>query len=233
MFDAMKKALSEAFGTFALVFFGTGTAVVNEVMGGKIGAAGIALAFGLALFFIVWIFANVSGAHFNPAVTWASWLAGRFPGRMLLPYFTSQVIGATAASLALRVIFPGSVFLGTTHPSGLPLGSFLLEIFLTFILMLGILNLPSKTQWKELVAGSVVGIIVGIEAWLAGPISGASMNPVRSLAPALVSGNFRDLWIYLAGPFLGASLATFACMRLRKKDCCDGLCRVHLKPDEV
>lgn len=218
--NSSKRYLSEAFGTFALVLLGTGSVAMREIAPEKMGTSMIALAFGLTLFFLVWIFENVSGAHFNPAVTLAAWRSGKFSGNQVLPYIVSQCSGAFSASLALKIIFPTSVWLGTTLPSGSVFQSLILEFFLTFVLMFAILNLPQKSRMKGLWAGFVVGLTVGTFALLAGPISGASMNPARSLAPAVVSGHLSGLWIYLAGPTLGAMVATFACKGLRGKSCC-------------
>jgi aquaporin Z len=215
------KLLSEFIGTFALVFAGTGTIVVNQASRGAITHPGIALTFGLVVLAMIYTFGDVSGAHFNPAVTTAFAAAGRFPWREVPGFVLAQLAGAFAASALLRFLFPLDRSLGTTLPSGLPMQSLILEIVLTFLLMLVILSVSTGAKEKGITAGIAIGAVIALEAMFAGPISGASMNPARSLAPALVSGNVQHLWIYLAGPFLGALLATPLCSIIRGPSCCD------------
>jgi aquaporin Z len=216
----MKKLCAEMLGTFALVFAGTGAIVINDASNGAVTHVGIALTFGLVILAMIYTFGDISGAHFNPAVTIGFWAARRLPGRDVAPYIASQCAGALIASGVLRLLFPHSSTLGATLPAGPPLQSFVLELLLTFFLMLTILNISTGAKEKGITAGIAVGAIIGLEAMFAGPISGASMNPARSLAPALVSLHIEHIWIYLTAPILGACLAMPACRCVREKDCC-------------
>ena len=209
--SAMKKLTAEVLGTFALVFAGTGAIVINDESGGTVTHVGIALTFGLIVLAMVQAVGDVSGAHLNPAVTLGFWVARRFEGRLVLPYIASQCAGALLASLTLRFLFPGHPTLGATLPAGTASQSFVLETILTAMLMFVILSVSAGSREKGLMAGVAVGAVVCLEALFAGPISGASMNPARSLAPALIAGQLRGLWIYLSAPALGAFLAVFAC----------------------
>jgi len=216
----MKKLWAEMLGTFGLVFAGTGAIVINQVSGGAITHVGIALTFGLVILAMIYTFGDISGAHLNPAVTIGFWAARRLPGREVAPYVTSQCVGALAASGILRLLFPQSKLLGATMPAGSELQSFVLETILTFFLMLTILNVSTGAKEKGITAGIAVGAVIGLEAMFAGPISGASMNPSRSLAPALASLHFEHLWLYIVAPILGACLAMPACRCVREKGCC-------------
>jgi aquaporin Z len=216
----MKRFCAESLGTFGLVFSGTGAVVINDITGGAVTHVGVALTFGLIVLAMIYTVGDISGAHLNPAVTIGFWAARRMPGREVLPYIASQIVGAILASGLLRFLFPQSKSLGETLPAGSELQSFVLEIVLTFFLMLTILNVSTGAKEKGITAGIAVGSVIGLEALFAGPISGASMNPARSLAPALVSGQLAHLWIYLAGPTLGACLAMFACRCVRERGCC-------------
>ena len=180
----MKKLCAESFGTFGLVFAGTGAIIINEASHGAITHVGIALTFGLIILAMIYTFGDISGAHFNPAVTIGFWAARRLPGRDVAPYITSQCVGALLASGTLRFLFPDNVLLGATMPAGSELQSFVLEIILTFFLMLTILNVSTGAKEKGITAGIAVGSVIALEALFAGPICGASMNPARSLAPA-------------------------------------------------
>jgi MIP family channel proteins len=203
----MNKWVAEALGTFALVFAGTGAIVINDVSGGAITHVGVALTFGLVVMTVINSVGDVSGAHINPAVTLAFWAARRLPAREVAPYLISQIAGALAASVLLRGLFIEHATLGTTQPAGSWAQSFLLEIVLTWFLMFVILGVSTGAREKGIVAGVSIGGVVALEAMFAGPISGASMNPARSLAPALVSGTLDSLSLYLAAPVLGALLA--------------------------
>jgi aquaporin NIP len=219
----MKKFCAEILGTFALVFAGTGAIVINEVSGGAITHVGIALTFGLIVLAMIYTVGDISGAHLNPAVTVGFWAARRMSGREVLPYIASQITGAILASALLRLLFPENKLLGATLPAGSEMQSFVLETILTFFLMLTILNVSTGAKEKGITAGIAVGAVIALEAMFAGPICGASMNPARSLAPALVSGHFEHLWIYLIAPPLGACAAMLACRCVREKDCCTKL----------
>jgi MIP family channel proteins len=210
-----RKLVAEAIGTFALVFAGTGAIVVNEVMGGMITHVGIALVFGLVVMAMIYAVGDISSAHFNPAVTVGFWLAGRLGVGEVAPYILSQSGGALLASLLLRGIFPDATTLGATLPTGGILPAFVLEIVMTFFLMFVIIHVATGSKEQGLMAGMAIGATVTLDALFGGPISGASMNPARSLAPALVSLNVNDLWIYLTAPWIGAAIAVGAYRILR------------------
>jgi len=203
----MNKLLSEFFGTFILVFAGTGAIVINDVSGGVIGHAGIAMTFGLVVMAMIYTFGDVSGAHLNPAVTLGFAVAGRFEWKNIPGYVLAQIIGALAASGVLHLLFPAHEKLGATLPSDSAMQSFVLELILTAILMLAILRITTGAKEKGITAGIAIGGIIALEAMFAGPICGASMNPARSLAPAIVSGHLEHLWIYLTATVLGALIA--------------------------
>jgi aquaporin Z len=214
----MNKYVSEYIGTFALVFAGTGAIIINDISGGVITEPGIGLVFGLIIMTMIYALGEVSGAHFNPAVSFGFWLAQKLPSREVLPYISSQVLGALSASIFLKMIFPQHKTLGTTMPhfvsSG---GDFLLETMLTFFLMFVIIQVSHGSKEKGLMAGVAIGGMIALEAIFAGPVTGASMNPARSFAPALVSGEINSLWIYVTAPFLGAALAVWSFLLIRKE----------------
>lgn len=201
------RLFGEFFGTFALIFAGTGAVVVNQTQNGVIGHAGVALVWGLVVLAMIYAFGDVSGAHFNPAVTLGFCAAGRFTLREAVPYIAVQCVAATAASGLLHVLFPTNELLGSTRPAGPAWQSWVLELVLTWILMLVVLNVSTGPKENGVTAGIAVGAVIGMEAMFAGPVSGASMNPARSFGPALVSGHLDVLWIYLSAPVLGALLA--------------------------
>lgn len=210
------KLLAEYLGTFALVFAGTGAIVIDQASGGAITHAGVAATFGLVILAMIYTFGDISGAHFNPAVTIAFAVSGRFQWRMTSGYLAAQVAGAFSASALLRFLFPQNALLGTTLPAGTASQSFVLETILTGLLMLTILSVSTGAKEKGVTAGIAIGSVIGLEAMFAGPICGASMNPARSLAPALVSGHVESLWIYLLAPVLGALLAVPLCRVVRE-----------------
>jgi MIP family channel proteins len=222
-----KRLLAEAFGTFWIVFAGTGAIVVNDLTG-VISHIGIAATFGMAVFAMVSSLGDISGAHFNPAVTLGFYLAKRFPGKLILPYAFSQCIGAVLASAALHILFPLHETLGATSPAHSVLQSWVLELILTLGLMFVILGVSSGASEKGITAGLAVAGMVALEAVFAGPISGASMNPARSIGPALVSGHIEHLWLYLTAPIVGAAIAVLLCGWIRGSGCCP--CDVTDKP---
>ena len=203
----LKKSIAEILGTFALVFCGTGAVVIDQQTGGGVSHAGVAITFGLIVMCMIYALGNLSGAHLNPAVSIAFTIAKRLPAKALAPYIASQLAGALLASLVLKLLFPSNSLLGATLPAGSAMQSFVLEFILTFLLMLVIISVSTGSKEIGLFAGIAVGGIIALEAMFAGPICGASMNPARSLAPAIVSGHLKDIWIYLAGPITGAALA--------------------------
>lgn len=205
--EAMRRKLVAEFtGTFALVFAGTGAIVVNDIHG-AVTHVGIAGTFGLVVLAMIYAVGDVSGAHLNPAVTLAFAAARRFPATSVAPYLAVQTLGAFAASGILRLLFPAHATLGATLPAGGVWQSFTFEVILTLILMFVILRVSTGAKEKGITAGIAVGSVVGLEAMFAGPVCGASMNPARSLAPAIMSGHTEHLWIYLLAPTLGALVA--------------------------
>ncbi len=207
------KAVAELVGTFAMVFCGTGAIVIDQETGGAVTHMGVAIAFGLIILAMIYALGDVSGAHMNPAVSIAFMFSGRLEKSATLIYIASQIAGALLASITLKFLFPHNQNLGATMPSGTYMQSFILETILTFFLMFVILNVSTGAKEKGITAGIAVASVVGLEAMFAGPICGASMNPARSLAPALISGNIEIIkcqWIYVLAPILGASLALAA-----------------------
>lgn len=215
--NALSQLAAEAIGTFTLVFAGTGAITINDVSQGTVTHVGIALTFGLVVLAMIYAVGEVSGAHLNPAVTIAFWVARRLEGRRVVPYIASQLAGALTASITLRLLFPAHATLGTTLPSGPWLQSFVLEFLLTAILMFVILCVSTGAKETGVMAGVAIGGVVGLEALFAGPICGASMNPARSFAPAIVSLHLEHLWIYLAAPTLGAAFAVVGWRCVRPK----------------
>jgi aquaporin NIP len=203
----MKRYLAEFLGTYALVFAGTGAIIIDQQTRGSITHVGIAITFGLIVMSMIYTFGDISGAHINPAVSIAFTLAGKFPVKELFPYILSQLSGAILASLTLKYLFPANEYLGATIPAGSPGQSFVLELILTFFLMLVIINVAKGSKEQGMFAGLAIGSVVGLEAMFAGPICGASMNPARSLGPAIISGHMEFLWIYLVATTLGAIMA--------------------------
>ena len=216
----MNRHFAEAFGTFALVFAGTGAITINDLSGGTITHVGIALTFGLVVMAMIYAAGDVSGAHLNPAVTLGFWAARRFPGRDVPAYLASQLAGAFAASVLLRLLFPEHLTLGATLPSHSAGQALVFEFCLTLLLMYVILNVSTGSRETGVMAGAAIGAVVALEALFGGPISGASMNPARSIAPAVVSGQMQHLWVYLIAPVAGAIAAVAACRCTRPSGCC-------------
>jgi len=200
----MKKYLAEFLGTYALVFAGTGAIIIDQESHGSITHVGVAISFGLVVMGMIYAFGEISGAHLNPAVSVAFMAAGKFPIREVAPYIVSQLSGAVAASFTLKMLFPLNRLLGTTLPAGTETQSMVLEFILTFFLVLVILNVARGSKEQGMFAGLAIGGFVALEAMFAGPISGASMNPARSFAPAIVSEHTEHLWIYLTATTAGA-----------------------------
>src|SRR5882757_6444217 len=203
----LKKSVAEITGTFALVFCGTGAMVIDKETGGAVSHVGVAITFGLVVMSMIYALGDISGAHLNPAVSIAFVLAGRLPVKNLGVYIISQVTGALLASSILKLLFPTNVFLGATIPAGSAMQSFVLELILSFLLMLVIIKVATGSKEQGLFAGIAIGSVVLLEAMFAGPVCGASMNPARSLGPAIVSGHTKYLWVYIIAPITGAALA--------------------------
>ena len=203
----LKKSIAELIGTFALVFCGTGAMIIDQQTNGAVTHVGVAITFGLIVMAMIYALGNLSGAHINPAVTLAFAIAKRFPLKEIAPYIVAQLVGAFLASCVLKFLFPQNASLGTTLPAGSEMQSFVLELILTFFLMLVIINVAHGSKEQGMFAGIAIGSVVLLEAMFAGPICGASMNPARSIAPAVVSGNLQHLWIYILAPIIGAMAA--------------------------
>jgi MIP family channel proteins len=212
---ALRQAAAEFVGTFGLVFAGCGAIVINTSTGGTITHVGIAATFGLIIATMIYAVGHISGAHFNPAVTLAFAATRHFPLALVPAYLAAQFGGAVAASAALRLLFGNVANLGTTLPAAGAGQSLALEIVLTFFLMFVIISVATDTRAVGQAAALAIGGTVGLEAIFAGPISGASMNPARSLAPALISGTWTAQWLYVVGPLVGALLGAFAYQFIR------------------
>ncbi|MCH2229595.1 MAG: aquaporin [Crocinitomicaceae bacterium] len=203
----MKRYIAELVATFFLIFCGTGAMVINTEMDGVISHFGVATAWGLIVAIMIFAYGRISGAHMNPAVTLTLVILKLHPKKEIMPYFGAQLIGAFAASFILRVMFPENQLLGASMPQGSDLQSFALEFILTFMLMIVILLTSQGRRIEQYFAPIAIGLTVMLEALYAGPISNASMNPFRSLAPAVVSGHIEHLWLYLVATTLGAVTA--------------------------
>ena len=219
-----KKLAAESLGTFILVFAGTGAIMINEIAN-AIGHVGIALTFGFVIVALIYSFAHVSGAHFNPAVTIAFWTMGEFHRKNVIPYISAQVFGAILASICLYFLLNENFnsvsevsYLGSTLPRGSESQAFGFEFILTFILMIVICSSAVHGKATKDFAGLAIGLTVGLESMFAGPITGASMNPARSIGPAIVSGNFEHLWIYILATCLGAMAASMVFLKIFKSE---------------
>jgi aquaporin NIP len=217
----MKRYISEFIGTFSMVFCGCGAMTINEVTGGTVTHVGIGLTWGLIVMAMIYAFGETSGAHFNPAVTIAFAYAKKFAWKEVPKYIIVQILGAFVASGILLFLFPESEFLGSTIPKVDVWRAFVLELLLTFFLMVTIINVSTGSKEIGVIAGIAIGGVVLLEAIFAGPITNASMNPARSLGPNIVSGNIEGLWLYLVAPVLGALLAVVSCKLVKDDNCCD------------
>jgi len=203
----LSKGAAEAIGTFAIVFAGCGAIVISGQPASALPIAAVPVVFGLIVTVMIYAVGHISGAHFNPAVTAAFAVARHFPLRQVLLYWTAQLLGAFTAVGLLAFLFPDGSNFGTTIPSVDPLRALVWETVLTFFLMFVITAVSTDTRAVGVMAGVAIGGTVMLDAFVGGPMTGASMNPARSLAPAIMSGNFSNLWIYLVGPVVGAVLA--------------------------
>ena len=206
---SLRKLVAEFIGTFALVFAGAG-AVMVDAKTGQLGHLGVAITFGLVIMAMIYAVGHISGAHFNGAVTFAFALSRHFPWPRALGYWTAQLAGAIAAALLLRASLGNIADVGATQPSGSQAQSFLWELVMNAFLMFVILAVATVTGADgEAAADAIVGTIA-LDAIFGGPISGASMNPMRSFGPAVASGNFHAIWLYILAPLAGASIGALA-----------------------
>jgi aquaporin NIP len=211
-----RRAAAEAIGVFTLVFAGCGAIVAEAEHPGNLGVVGIALVFGLAVMAMVYATGHLSGAHLNPAVTLAFVLSRHFPGREALAYIGAQLLGALAAAALLAAIWPSQpAALGVAVPTVGSGSAFAYETVLTAFLMFVIMAVATDTRAVGAGAAIAIGGTVGLDAHFGGPVTGASMNPARSLGPALVTGNLQDLWLYLTAPVLGAAIGALAYQAIR------------------
>jgi aquaporin NIP len=214
--DLARRAAAEGIAAFTLVFAGCGAVVTNASYNGALGTVGIALVFGLVIMVMVYATGHLSGAHINPAVTLAFTLTRHFPPREAAAYIVAQCLGAVAAAFALLAVWPSQpAQLGATVPT-VGVGSALVyEILLTAFLMFVIMAVATDTRAVGAAAAIAIGGTIGLDALFGGPVTGASMNPARSLGPALAAWEWRDLWVYLVGPIAGAALGGFAYQLVR------------------
>jgi MIP family channel proteins len=210
----LRSLAAELIGTFALVFAGAG-AIMVDTKTHQLGHVGVAISFGLVIMAMIYAIGHISGAHFNPAVTCAFALTRHFPWRQVFAYWGAQLAGATVAAAILRGSLGNVAHVGATLPSGTQAQSFLWESVLTFFLMFVIMAVATDTRAVGEAAAVAIGGAVGLDAMFGGPVSGASMNPARSLGPAIVSGETRGLWIYVVAPLLGAALGALAYQVIR------------------
>jgi MIP family channel proteins len=211
-----RRAGAEALAAFALVFAGCGAVVADVRYDGALGTVGIALVFGLVIMGMVYATGHLSGAHINPAVTLAFTLARHFPPREAGAYVAAQLAGAVAAALLLLAVWPDQpAQLGATVPSVGAGSALVYEVVLTAILMFVITAVATDTRAVGAGAAIAIGGTVALDALFGGPVTGASMNPARSLGPALAAGEWQDFWVYLAGPVAGAALGALAYQAVR------------------
>lgn len=210
MKQVFPKFLAEFIGTFALIFFGCGSIMVSERFPGTVPVESIPLIFGAVVATMIYTVGHISGAHFNPAVTLAFTIARHFPVKQLIPYWLAQFLGAIFAVVILNFILPTGESFGATIPTVISSIAFAWEVILSFFLMLVITAVATDTRATGMMAGIAIGAIVTLCAFVGGPITGASMNPARSLAPALFQGTLNSFWIYLLAPMIGATLGALA-----------------------
>ena len=206
---SLRRLVAEFIGTFALVFAGAG-AVMVDAKTGQLGHLGVAITFGLVIMAMIYAVGHISGAHFNGAVTFAFALSRHFPWPRALGYWTAQLAGAIAAALLLRASLGNIADVGATQPSGSQAQSFLWELVMTAFLMFVILAVATDTRAVGEAAAVAIGGTIALDAIFGGPISGASMNPMRSFGPAIASGNFHAIWLYILAPLAGASIGALA-----------------------
>jgi aquaporin NIP len=213
----LRCLLAEAIGTFALVFAGCG-AIMVDAKTGALGHVGVAISFGLVIMVMIYAVGHISGAHFNPAVSFAFAVSRHFPWPRVALYWAAQLAGALAAALMLRESLGDIAHAGATLPSGSDGQAFLWEAVLTFFLMFVIMAVATDTRAVGEAAAIAIGGTVGLDAMFGGPITGASMNPARSLGPAIAASDYTSIWVYLLAPILGAAAAALTYQFLRAED---------------
>jgi MIP family channel proteins len=216
----LRCLLAEAIGTFALVFAGCG-AIMVDARTGALGHVGVAISFGLVIMVMIYAVGHISGAHFNPAVSFAFAVSRHFPWPRVALYWTAQLAGALAAALVLRESLGNIAHVGATLPSGSNGQAFLWEAVLTFFLMFVIMAVATDTRSVGEAAAIAIGGTVGLDAMFGGPITGASMNPARSLGPAIAASDYTSIWVYLLAPLLGAAAAALTYQFLRGEEPAD------------
>lgn len=212
------KSIAEAIGTFALVFAGCGGLMVSERFPGSVPPGAIPVVFGLAVAAMIYAVGHISGAHFNPAVTFAFAVARHFPKREVPAYWTAQCLGGLAAIVLLQTLLPEGLTFGATIPRIAAWKAVLWESVLTFFLMFVITAVATDTRAEGTMAGAAIGATVMLAAFVGGPVTGASLNPARSLAPAILEGRMNEFWIYAAGPLIGASFGALLYTWIRGED---------------
>ncbi len=228
----MRALVAEFLGMFTLVFAGCGAIMVDATTH-QLGHLGVAASFGLVIMVMIYAVGHISGAHFNPAVTAGFALARQFPMGRVPAYWAAQILGGVAAAMVLQATLGDVAGLGTTTPAGSDLQSFVFELLMTFLLMFVIMAVATDTRAIGEAAALPIGATVGLDALFGGPVSGASMNPARSLGPALVSGHFDGLWIYIAAPITGALFAAagYAWLRETRPRPAQGTPPARVRPD--
>jgi MIP family channel proteins len=211
----LSKWLAEYIGTFGILFFGCGSIMVSSRFPQSIDPQSIPLIFGLVVATMIYTLGHISGAHFNPAVTLGFVVARHFPLKEMLSYWSAQFVGAISAITLLHCLLPMGAEYGATLFLLPTFKAFLWEIVLSFFLMLVIIAVATDTRVIGIIGGAAIGMVVALDAYIAGPITGASMNPARSLAPALYQGTTNTLWIYFAGPAIGTIFASLFYRLLR------------------
>jgi len=211
----ISKCGAELIGTLALVFFGCGAIIVHSELTGKLDVSGIPIVFGLVIATMIYSIGHISGAHFNPAVTIAFAVTKKFPWKEVPIYIVAQIVGALCGAFILSFLFPEAKGLGSTIPNVSLHIAFVWEFLLTFFLMFVIMSVATDARAVGTMAGIAIGGVVALDAFVGGPLTGASMNPARSIGPAVIEGNFNGLWIYLIAPVLGAIVAAWVYEKIK------------------
>lgn len=213
--ELIPKVAAEFIGTFILLFGAAGSSIMDEKSNGQVTYVGVGVAAGLVVMLIIFATGHISGAHVNPAVTIAFATFKHFPWIQVPVYIGAQISGSICASFLLIAVFQPVHNGGVTVPSDSVWKSFLVELLLTFILMFVVTSVSTDTRAVGELAGIAVGATVILNNLVAAGISGASMNPVRSLGPAIATRNFTHLWLYIIGPICGAILGAGAYSLIR------------------